>query len=172
MGKGVWISLFALIFDGLFFVPNLICYLTRPRERYRSQNVVVWILNLVGYAAAVFTGIFWLESRSRGFYSIAEFLLFFLGSIGLILANWAVWTAYVIVFRPSRSGEPERDRPEKSGRGRAVFWAVMAALPVCLFLLQGISQRYPALIVCGVVFAAGHLLTVCERIRNGKHAVV
>ena len=166
MGKGAWISLFALVFIVLFFIPNLICFFIRPQERYRSGNILIWLLNLVGGAAALFTGVFWLDSRIRGFYSVEEFLCFWLGSIGLILVNWVVWILYLVMTRPSRGGVPGEEKSAGIGRRRKILQIVLAVLPVCLFFLHGIAQRYPALMICSAIFAVGHLLTAWEKIRK------
>lgn len=43
----------------------------------------------------------------------------------------------------------------------------IAVLPVLLFLLHGITQRYVLLLVSGILFTVGHIYVTYEHIKSG-----
>lgn len=165
-------SLFGLIFLVLFFIPNFIHYFCRSKERYHSENKAMKTLELLGGAFSLFFCLFWFASRKWGFYSIAEFLCYLLGSAALILINWILWVVYFVKTRAHRSfSKGEASAVFVAGKRQVRFLGglrvVLAVMPALLFLLHGITQRYALLIVSSILFAAAHIYITCEYIRSG-----
>lgn len=178
-------SLFGLIFLVLFFIPNLIHYIRRPGERAGTGNKAMKVLKWLGGAGSLIFSVFWFASRKWGFYSITEFLYYWLGSMVLILVNWILWAVYFFKTRSPRDSAKGGAtslfvvRKKKvqatslfvAGKRQVRFYTglrmALAVLPVLLFLLHGITQRYLPLLASGILFAIGHIYVTCEHIRSG-----
>lgn len=171
-----WGSLFGLIFLVLFLIPNLVHYIRRPGERQVSSNKVMKALDGMGGIASLIFTVLWFSSRKWGFYSLDAAICYGVGSIALILINWILWTVYFFMTRPLRNLTKDGATAVfVAGKGKVrstvvhpltVMRMALAVLPVLLFLLHGITLRYVPLIVCGVLFAVGHIFTAYQHIRN------
>lgn len=165
-------SLFGLIFLVLFFLPNLVHYIRRPGERTGTGNKAMKILEWLGGAGSLIFSVFWFASRKWGFYSITEFLFYWLGSMVLILLNWILWAVYFFKTGLRRDSAKSGVTSvfaagKKQVRSLIILKVFIAALPVLLFLLHGITERYVLLIVSGILFAVGHIYVTYEHIKSG-----
>ena len=165
-------SLFGLIFLVLFFLPNLVHYFLRPGERAGTGNKAMKILEWLGGAGSLIFSVFWFASRKWGFYSITEFLFYWLGSMVLILLNWILWAVYL--FKTGRHRAAAKGGAasvfvagKKQVRSMVCLRVAIAVLPVLLFLLHGITQRYVLLLASGMLFAVGHIYVTYEQIKSG-----
>lgn len=167
-------SLFGLIFLILFFIPNMIHSLIRPKERIVSQNKVMKVFErITGVCSLVFT-VCWFSSRKWGFYSVGEVLWYWLGSAALILVNWVLWLVYFLKTRSLRSSAKDGAAALfVAGKRQVRFFiglrTALTVLPVLLFLLHGITQRYALLIVSGILFGAGHIYLTMKYIAERSH---
>lgn len=167
-------SLFGLIFLILFFIPNLIHYRIRPGERIVSQNKVMKVFErITGVCSLVFT-VCWFVSRKWGFYSVEEFLWYLLGSAALILVNGVLWLVYFLKTRvPQASAKGGATALFVVGKRQVRFFIglrmALAVLPVLLFLLHGITQRYVLLTVSGILFGVGHIYLTLKHIAESSH---
>lgn len=165
-------SLFGLIFLVLFFLPNLVHYIRRPGERTGTGNKAMKILEWLGGAGSLIFSVFWFAARKWGFYSITEFLAYWLGSMVLILLNWILWAVYFFKTRLHRVAAKGDAASvfvvgKKQVRSMVGLKVIIAVMPVLLFLLHGITQRYMLLLVSGILFTVGHIYVTYEHIKSG-----
>ena len=73
-----------------------------------------------------------------GFSSINKFLTYLIGNIVLLLVYWLVWALY---FK------------------KQAFWKgmVLAVIPVCIFLLCGVTLNHRLLVLSAIMFGVAHI---------------
>lgn len=130
-----WFSAFGLMVVVLMLIPNCIYALKHREQSAISQNRLLTVLEQIGrYGCMVFMVINPIPVRP----SLAGYLTYVIGSIVLLTAYWLVWALY---FR-------------KDARWKRL---TLAVLPSLLFLLCGAARQHWLLLVCAVLFGAGHI---------------
>ena len=142
-----WLNLFGFIFVVLILIPNIIYAIKNKEHQNLCTNRFMNVLEQIGRYACMFFMVFNLGLAEFGFGSVGAFLFYLFGNIVLILAYWIIWILY---FK------------------KQAFWKQMALaiIPVCVFLLNGITLRHYLLIVSAVIFAVGHIYVTSK---NRKH---
>ena len=143
-----WLNIFGLIFVVLILIPNIVYAVKNKDHQNLCTNRFMNVVEQIGRYACMFFMVFNLGLAEFGFGSVGAFLFYIFGNIGLILAYWIIWILY---FK------------------KMVFWKQMALaiIPVCIFLLNGITLRHYLLIVSAVIFAVGHIyVTRKNRVDN------
>ncbi len=133
-----WLNVFGLIFVILLLIPNII-YAVKYRDvENLCKNKVINVLEQIGRYGSMFLMVFNIGIAEFGFASTNAFLIYFLGSILLMLAYWIIW---IIFF------------------ARQSMWnrMALAIIPTLLFLLSGCTLRHILLIITAIVFGIGHI---------------
>ena len=92
----------------------------------------------VGRYGSMFFMVFTFGSMTQGWASVAEFVIYLLGSAVLLLAYWIMWMLYFTGAKMWKS-------------------MALAIIPTLLFLIGGITMRNIPAIVLAVVFGIGHI---------------
>lgn len=133
-----WLNVFGLVFVVLLLIPNII-YAVKYRDvENLCKNKVMNVLEQIGRYGSMFLMVFNIGIAEFGFTSTNAFLIYFLGSIVLMLAYWIIW----IIFFVNQS-----------------MWnrMALAIIPTLLFLLNGCTLRHILLIVTAILFGIGHI---------------
>ena len=133
-----WLNVFGLVFVVLLLIPNII-YAVKYRDvENLCKNKVMNVLEQIGRYGSMFLMVFNIGIAEFGFVSTNAFLIYFLGSIVLMLAYWIIW----IIFFVNQS-----------------MWnrMALAIIPTLLFLLSGCTLRHILLIITAIVFGMGHI---------------
>lgn len=133
-----WLNVFGLVFVVLLLIPNII-YAVKYRDvENLCKNKVMNVLEQIGRYGSMFLMVFNIGIAEFGFVSTNAFLIYFLGSIVLMLAYWIIW----IIFFVNQS-----------------MWnrMALAIIPTLLFLLSGCTLRHILLIITAIVFGIGHI---------------
>ncbi len=133
-----WLNVFGLVFVVLLLIPNVI-YAVKYRDvENLCKNKVMNVLEQIGRYGSMFLMVFNIGIAEFGFVSTNAFLIYFLGSIVLMLAYWIIW----IIFFVNQS-----------------MWnrMALAIIPTLLFLLSGCTLRHILLIITAIVFGIGHI---------------
>lgn len=142
-GNFGWLNGAGLIIVILLLIPNLI-YAFKGRNRSdKCGNKVMNILEQTGRYASMFFMIFHTGIGESGFHSAGAFFLYGIGNSILILLYWIVWMLYFC----------EQDFKKAMA---------LAIIPVCIFILSGVTSGHILLMVSGVVFGIGHLYITCR----------
>lgn len=138
-----WINIFGLILVILLLIPNLIYAFKFRGQQNKCSNKYMNILEQISRYASMFFMVFNIGIAEFGFSSVGAFLVYGLGNIGLMAAYWIIWMLY---FR------------------RQGFWKTMAlaVIPVCIFVLSGITLGHVLLIVSGALFGVGHIFVTYQ----------
>ncbi len=142
-----WLNIFGLVFVILLLLPNLVyAFKFRGREN-KCNNRGMNILEQIGRYASMFLMVFHIGIAEFGFSSVGAFLLYGFGNVLLMLAYWIVWILY--------------------------FWRqsfrktmALAVIPVCIFLLSGITLRHILLVISGVLFGVGHIYVTYQNAKD------
>ena len=73
-----------------------------------------------------------------GFGSIGAFLIYGIGNVILMVSYWITWMLFF----------------QKKSFARQI---VLSAVPVCIFLLSGITMRHYLLVIFAAIFGVGHI---------------
>lgn len=133
-----WLNVFGLILVVLLLIPNII-YAVKCRDvENLCKNKLMNVLEQIGRYGSMFLMVFNIGIAEFGFPSANAFVVYFLGSIALMLAYWIIW----IVFFIKRS-----------------MWNCMALaiIPTLLFLLSGCTLRHILLIITATIFGIEHI---------------
>ena len=133
-----WVNIFGLIFVVLLLIPNIIYALKYKDMQNKCTNRFMNILEQIGrYGCMVFM-VLNLGMKEFGYASAGAFLVYMFGNAGLMAAYWIIWAMY---FK------------------KPVFWKqiALAVIPVCMFLLSGITMLHYLLILFAVIFGTGHI---------------
>jgi cell division protein FtsW (lipid II flippase) len=142
-----WINLFGLFVVLLLLIPNVIyAFKFRDREN-KCKNKGMNILEQTGRYASMFLMVFNIGIAEFGFSSVGAFLLYGFGNTCLLLAYWIVWMFYF----------------HKQDFGKAM---VLAVLPVCMFVLSGVTLGHVLLIISGVVFGIAHIYVTYQNAKE------
>lgn len=109
------------------------------------------ILEQIGRYACMFLMVFNIGIAEFGFGSVGAFLICGIGNVLLMTAYWITWLFYF---------------HKQSFRKQIV----LAVLPTCLFLMNGITMRHYLLILFGTVFGVGHIyVTIKNYVEYGRY---
>ena len=135
---GNWLNVFGLILVILILIPNIIYAIKFKDVKNECTNKFMNILEQIGRYACMIFMIFNVGLAKFGFASVGEFLIYFFGNTILLVAYWIVWILFFIKQRSWKS-------------------MALAIIPVCIFLICGVTLRHVLLIISAVVFAVGHI---------------
>ena len=89
-----WLNVFGLVFVVLLLIPNII-YAVKYRDvENLCKNKVMNVLEQIGRYGSMFLMVFNIGIAEFGFVSTNAFLIYFLGSIVLMLAYWIIWIIF------------------------------------------------------------------------------
>ncbi len=133
-----WINIFGLIFVVLLLIPNIIYAFKFRNQKNKCNNRLMNALEQMGRYSSMFLMVFNIGIAEFGFSSAGAFLLYGCGNVLLMVAYWTVWMLYFY---------------------RQDFWKKMALaiIPVCIFVLSGVTLGHILLIISGVAFGIGHI---------------
>ena len=133
-----WINIFGLVFVILLLIPNIIYAFKFRSQKNKCNNKFMNVLEQIGRYASMFLMVFNIGIAEFGFSSAGAFLLYGFGNAFLMLVYWIVWMLYFY---------------------RQDFRKMMllAVIPVCMFILNGVTLGHVLLIISGVIFGIGHI---------------
>ena len=138
-----WINLVGGVVVVLMLLPNIFFAMKYRSAENRCQNRFMNILEQIGRYASM---IFMVVGFSKfGFSSVAMLLGYLFGNGFLLLGYWVVWALF---FR----------KPQKWQR------IGLAALPVGIFLVSGVTLGHIPLILSGVIFGIGHIFVTIKNL--------
>jgi len=135
---GNWINVFGFILVILILIPNIIYAIKFKDTTNKCTNKVMNILEQIGRYACMIFMVFNVGLAKFGFASVGEFLIYFFGNTIFLVAYWIVWILFFI--------------KQSSWKSMA-----LAIIPVCIFLICGVTLKHVLLIISAVVFAVGHI---------------
>ncbi len=133
-----WINLAGGITVVLMLIPNIIYAIKNKDEKNLCTNRFMNITEQAGRYGCIV--LMWLPLLvgKFGFSSVTEMILYFILSGALLLLYYAVCSAYY--------------------KNRTLKLAiVLAVLPSCIFLANGILLRHWLLVIFAVLFSIGHI---------------
>lgn len=133
-----WGNAFGLIIVLLMLIPNIVYAIKEKDQKNLCQNKAMNILEQIGRYGCMFCMIFNNAFVDFGFKSENAFIIYLLGNIILILLYLISWVLY---FKSKR------------------YWKqlVLAIIPTCLFLLNGLTMLNYLLILFSVIFGISHI---------------
>lgn len=146
---GNWLNVFGLILVVLILIPNIIYAIKFKDVKNQCTNKFMNILEQIGRYACMFFMVFNIGLAEFGFTSITAFLIYFLGNTLLLLAYWVIWILFFIKKTPWKS-------------------MALAIIPVCIFLICGVTLSHVLLIISAVVFAVGHICVTVQNIKKNS----
>lgn len=146
---GNWLNVFGLIIVILILIPNIIYTIKFKDVKNECMNKFMNILEQIGRYTCMIFMVFNLGLAKFGFASVAAFLIYFLGNTVLLLAYWIVWILFFI---------------------KQTSWKSMALaiIPVCIFMICGVTLKHVLLIISAVVFAVGHIYVTVQNLKSGR----
>ncbi len=133
-----WINLFGAVIVVIILIPNIIYAFKNKGEKNLCTNKAMNIIEQIGRYACII--LMWLPLFvwKFGFASVPEMLLYFIGNGTLLFVYLFVFALYF----------------GKKTKGRAI---ILAVLPACIFLLNGLLLRHWLLTGFAILFAIGHI---------------
>ena len=142
---GNWLNVFGLIIVILILIPNIIYAIKFKDIKNECTNKVMNVLEQIGRYACMIFMVFNVGLAKFGFESVGEFLIYFFGNTILLFAYWIVWILFFIKQSSWKS-------------------MVLAIIPVCIFLICGVTLRHVLLVISAVIFAVGHIYVTRKNI--------
>ena len=140
-----WLNVLGLVQVVLILIPNIIYALKFKNQKNACTNKVMNLMEQIGRYTCMIFMIINVGLTEFGFGGIRLFLIYFLGNIVLLLAYWLIWVLYFIKQTPWKS-------------------MALAVLPVCIFLICGISLQHWLLVISAVIFGVGHIYVTRKNI--------
>ena len=137
-----WLNIFGAMIVALLLAPNIVYAIKTKSAAPSDAHKALVVLEQIGrYGCIAFM---WLPLGVWEFgFSRKGFLLIYLfGCAALLAAYYIVWVLYA----------------KRKTFGKAL---ALSVLPTVLFLLCGVLLRHVLLIVCAVLFGAGHIGVCC-----------
>jgi len=132
------INLFGGIIVALMLLPNII-YAIRFRDaENKCTNKLLNILEQVGRYGSMALMVLPLGVWKFGFPSVADMLVYLIGSGALMLTYYVLWAVY---FRRQTAGVS----------------IALAVVPTLIFLFCGLALRHWLLVAFAVLFGIGHI---------------
>ncbi len=140
-----WINLFGAVIVVVMMIPKIVYAVHNKDEKNRCTNKAMNLIEQIGRYACIV--LMWLPLLvwKFGFASGPELLIYLAGN-GLLLLS------YLFVFA--------RYLKEKTAR-RAI---ILAVLPACIFLLDGLLLRHWLLVGFSILFAVGHIYVTKQNV--------
>jgi len=142
---GNWLNVFGLVIVILILIPNIIYAIKFKDVKNECTNIFMNILEQIGRYACMIFMVFNVGLAKFGFASVGEFLIYFIGNTILLLAYWIIWILFFI--------------KQSSWKSMA-----LAIIPVCIFLICGVTLRHVLLIISAIIFAVGHIYVTRKNI--------
>lgn len=142
-----WLNVLGLIQVALILVPNIIYAVKFKNQKNACKNKTMNLMEQIGRYACMIFMVINVGLTEFGFGGIGLFLIYFLGNIILLLAYWLIWILYFIKQTPWKS-------------------MTLAIIPVCIFLICGISLQHWLLIISAVIFAIGHIYVTIQNLKK------
>lgn len=133
-----WLNIWGFAIVVLLLVPNIIYAIKVRNQKNQCTNKLMNILEQVGRYGCMFLMVFNIGNADLGFHSIEAFLIFAFGNALLVIMYWVIWMLYF----------------NKHKRWKQI---ALTVLPICLFLLCGITMQHYLLILFGIIFGIGHI---------------
>lgn len=133
-----WLNISGLIFVVLLLIPNIIYAIKMKNQKNQCSNKFMNVTEQIGRYGCMFLMVFNIGIAEFGFKSVGAFLVYLFGNMLLMISYWIIWMLYF---------------------NKPTYWKKMslAAIPICLFLLSGITMLHYLLIVFGIIFGIGHI---------------
>lgn len=170
-----WINVYGLGSVLLLLAPNILYAVRCGGEKNLCTNRLMNGLEQAGRYGSMFFMVVCVGGEF-GFGSVSEFLCYAWGSLGILAAYWTAWALYFrkvgIPILAKKGAIAVFLAGEREVKGVLALKGALVLLPVCLFLLCGVTLRYVPLILSGVVFAAGHSYVTWKNVKEamgGKH---
>ncbi len=133
-----WLNVFGIITIILLLIPNIV-YAIRCKKKEKDPPArFMDVLEQIGRYGCMFLMVFNAGLTEFGFPSLAAFLICMAGDLLLLIAYWIIWILYF--KKQTHPGQ-----------------MALAVIPVCLFLLNGITMRHYLLIIFAVIFGIAHI---------------
>lgn len=173
-----WINLFGLLFIVLLLLPNIV-YALKCRSGNHCENRLMNVLEQIGRYGSMLFMVVCLKSGGYGFSSVGAFLVYFFGSLALLISYWIVWGIYLHRIGTKRTGRENSAaaacaEEEREAKRIGALQMSLAVLPACLFLLDGITLGYVLLVISAMLFAVGHIYVTrqnVERKESDQHDI-
>jgi hypothetical protein len=128
----------------LLLIPNIIYAIKAGNQKNLCKNKFMIILEQIGRYVCMFLMVFNVGLAEFGFGSIGAFLIYGIGNVILMVSYWITWMLFF----------------QKKSFARQI---VLSAVPVCIFLLSGITMRQYLLVIFAAIFGVGHIYNVSTR---------
>lgn len=132
---------FINLFNGIvvlcLLLPNIIWAVKMKNKGRARASGLVNAMEQLGRYASIVLMVVPLFVGKFGFRTVAEMVIWLVGSIVLVVAYWGAWIFY---FK------------EKTARNRMA----LATIPCAIFLICGITLRHWALVIAAVIFTVAH----------------
>lgn len=142
-----WLNVLGLIQVVLILVPNIIYAVKFKNQKNACKNTAMNLMEQIGRYACMIFMVINVGLTEFGFGGIGLFLIYFLGNIILLLAYWLIWILYFIKQTPWKS-------------------MTLAIIPVCIFLICGISLQHWLLVISAVIFGVGHIYVTIQNLKK------
>lgn len=144
-----WINLFGGIFVILMLVPNIVYAIKNKDEKNLCTNKPMNIIEQIGRYACIVLMWFPLLVWKFSFVTSAEFVIYMLSNILLLVAYWILFAVYM----------------KKKNMGLALSLAI---IPSCIFLFSGVLLRHWLLVGFACLFAIGHIFVTYINAKQRK----
>lgn len=138
-----WLNVLGLIQVVLILIPNIIYTLKFKNVKNTCTNRVMNLIEQIGRYACMIFMVINVGLTEFGFGGIGLFLVYCFGNIVLLLAYWLIWILYFIKQTPWKS-------------------IALAIIPVCIFLICGISLEHWLLVISAIFFGVGHIYVTVQ----------
>lgn len=122
----------------IMMIPNIIYAVKSPDAVKLPAGRLINVTEQIGRYASIALMVIPLGMRKFGFSSVVASEIYFFGNIVLLFAYLIVWGFYF----------------KKKTLRKA---SALAILPVCVFLLCGITLRHWLLVAAAIIFGIGHI---------------
>ena len=133
-----WLNLFGLIIVVLLLIPNIIYAVKHSGQNPGQAKRLIIILEQIGRYGCMFLMVFNIGIAGFGFSAIGLFLIYLAGNTVLLISYLIIWMLYF----------------KKQTYKRRM---ALAVIPVCLFMLSGITMRHYLLVIFALIFGYAHI---------------
>ena len=144
-----WINIFGLLIVIVMLLPNIIYAVKFRGMENKCNNKVMNIIEQFGRYASIFLTIFSIDLDKIGFPSPVAFIIYFAGSIILLIAYWIIWILYF----------------KKMSLWKSI---ALAIIPTAIFLLSGITLRHYLLVISAIFFGIGYVYVIYQNAKAGR----
>ncbi len=135
-----WINIFSIIMIVIIMIPNIMYAIKNRGSRSPLyENKAIRIAEQIGRYASMFFMIFNIGFYELGFPSVEAFIIYAIGNFVLLIMYLIFWIPYY------------RNKTRWNGMALAI-------IPVCIFLLSGLTLRHYLLVISACIFGIAHLV--------------